>query len=179
MNSTDPTPRPLELPPWLWVALGIVALIGLSAQVRRHDDLKTLDPFAGDPQVIVRSATANHVFPILKVQVAVPKGWSYLSVSDDAIADEPTFVNESASSILRLRPYRFRSWPPVEGAITRRQYASVSIEWIEVDHRRIGRLNEGDVDVSLEVLTHSHKSKLNDAVDDFCNSIQLVSSADG
>lgn len=178
VNPTDPSSQPLELRPWLWIGLGAVAIIGLAARMRDRDEAQTLDHLDGNQQIIVRTAAGNHVFPILGIQVTLPEGWSYLSVTDDAVAYQPIFVNETATSIVSLRPFGFRSWPPIEAKIVNRQYANFTIEWIEVDHRRIGRFTQGDVDVSLFALTHSHKSKLNKAVDDLCHSIELVAAGD-
>lgn len=178
MNPTDSSSQPLELQPWLWVALGAVAIIGVAARFRDRDELRTLDPFDGDQQIVVRTTASKHAFPILGIQVTLPDGWSYLSVTDDAIADEPTFVNEIAASIVGIRPFRFRAWPPIEAKIEKRQYDNFTIEWVEMDHRRIGRFTQGDVDISLWVLTHTHKSRLNDAVDDLCHSIVLIGEGD-
>ncbi len=178
VNPTDPSSQPLQLQPWLWIALGAVAIIGLADRIRDRDEVQRLDHLDGNQQIIMRTAAGTHVFPILGIQVTLPKGWSYLSVTDDAMAYQPTFVNETANSIVSLRPFGFRSWPPIEAKIVNGQYANFTIEWIEIDHRRIGRFTHGDVDVSVLVMTHSHKSRLNEAVVDLCQSIELIGAGD-
>lgn len=177
MNPADPSSQPLDLQPWLWVALGAVAILALEARIRDRNEMRTPDGLDGN-QIIIRTSGANHTFPILGIKLALPEGWSYLSVTDDAYADEPTFVNESAHSIVNLRPYRFRAWPPIDAKIESRQYARFTIEWVELDHRRIGRFTQGDADVSVLVMTHSHKSRLNNAVNDLCDSIELIGAGD-
>lgn len=176
MNPTDHSSEPLELRPWLWVALGVVVIIGLDARIRDHDAARAR--VDGQEQVIVRTEPGIHVFPILGIQVTPPEGWSYLSVADDEMADQPTFVNESTDSIVRLRPFRFREWPPIDAEILKCQYANITIEWIEADHRRIGRFTQGEVDVSLLVMTHSHRSKLNESVEALCQSIEVIGAGD-
>ncbi len=114
VNPTDPSSQPLELQPWLWIALGVVAIIGVAARIRDRDAVQTLDHLDGNQQIIVRTAAGTHVFPMLGIEVTLPEGWSYLSVTDDAMADAPTFVNETANSIVRLRPFGFLAWPPIE-----------------------------------------------------------------
>ena len=178
VNPTDHSSEPLELRPWLWVALGVVAIIGLAARIRDHDEARARDHVDGQQQVIVRTEPGIHVFPMLGIQVTPPEGWSYLSVADDEMADQPTFVNETADSIVSLRPFRFREWPPIEAEIVNCQYTNITIEWIEADHRRIGRFTQGDVDVSLLVMTHSHRSKLNESVEALCQSIELIGAGD-
>ena len=117
-----------------------------------------------------------------RVEVAAVEGWTYLSVTDDVMATQPTFINESNNTIISLRQFRLRSWPPVEGEVTTRQYGEIAVEWVSVDHRRVGRITkktpQGEVDAIVMAMTHVRKSELNHAVVEFCHAIRWISSND-
>ncbi len=128
---------------------------------------------SGDP-LIVRSSDQRHRFPILGIEIEISDGWTYLSVADDLRAAAPTFVHQKSGSILRLEPFRLRSWPPQGAELELEQYGEFSCEWSEIDHRRVGRMREPPVDVAILVITHQSKAKLNPEVRSFCRGIRLI-----
>ena len=174
VNRIDQSSQALELRPWVWIVLGLAAILGVARWIGDRDELQTLVYLEKENPVIVRAASGTHVFPRLGIQVALAQGWSYLSVTDDVAAVQATFVNESADSIISLRRFLFRSWPPIESKVLTTPYRNVAIEWVKVDHRVVGRLTEEHVDVIVMVMTHSANAELNRAVEDFCNGIQLI-----
>jgi hypothetical protein len=181
-NPTEPSSQALELTRWVWIALGLAALLGLSRGFRDQDHVRTLVSLDKENPVIVRLRGQTHVFPLIRIKVAAVEGWTYLSVTDDAMATQATFINESTNSIISLRQFRLRSWPPVEGEVTTRQYGDIAMEWVAVDHRRVGRITKetplGEVDAIVMVMTHVRKSELNQSVEQFCQAIRWISSND-
>lgn len=135
---------------------------------------RTLDYVEGDRPVILRTTEKSHAFSALGVEVTPPKGWSYLAVADDGFADRPTFVNEATHSIIRLQAFGFRSWPPIDREVATNVYENVTIEWIDADHRRIGRITAGDVDLAIVAMTHATSFEPNESMEEFCNSIRIL-----
>jgi hypothetical protein len=115
-----------------------------------------------------------HAFPSLGIRIAPPEGWTYLSLTDDAIADRPTFMNESTHSIISLRRFRLRSWPPTDGELVTQKYGDFDIQWVEADHRWIGRLTNAEIDLAIMVMTHKRRFPRNESIDEFCQAIQLL-----
>lgn len=178
MSPTEHLPQPLEMRPWLWIALALIAITGVANWKGAPDPLRTIDHLNTSEIAIVRQVAKSHVFSTLGIKVETPDGWTYLSVTDDSIADQPTFVNASTDTIVSVRPFRFREWPPIPAEITKRESPGFVIEWVKLDHRRAGRISTGDVDVVLLVLTHRHKSRLNSSVTEFCEAISPIPAAE-
>jgi hypothetical protein len=179
-NVTEPASQPLELTAGVWIVLGLVALLGISHIVHVDDEVRTLLPWDKNQLVIVRQVVEPHSFSFLGIKVLPVSGWTYLSITDDSLADRPTFVNQSTHSILSLRLMKFGSWPPSESEVTREEYGDVTIEWIEVVDRRWGRITKespgSDAHVTVIVMTHVPRSELNASVRDFCRAIGWLDS---
>lgn len=178
VNRNDSSSQALELTPWVWIVLALAALLAMARWISDRDELQTLVYLEKDDPVIVRASVGTHYFPRLGIQVTLPEGWSYLSVTDDATADQLTFVNESTHSIVSLRRFLFQSWPPFESNTVTEQYGEVAIEWINVDHRGVGRLTAGDVEVTVMAMTHARKSQRNQSIDELCKGIGVLVAAD-
>ncbi|MGI9473452.1 MAG: hypothetical protein ACR2NZ_18060 [Rubripirellula sp.] len=173
MNDTDTKSRPLELTPLMWVAIGIVALVGVVAVVDQEQSPRTLDYLSGEKPVIIRSTSETHRFPFLGVAITLPEGWSYLSVTDDAVAEKPSFVHEETGSILRLQRFGLETWPPAGAEMT--SMLGGRVEWVQIDHRRLGRLSLDELDLALIAITHKRGVELNDSINLFCEGIQRLS----
>ncbi len=170
----EPTSEPLRLTQPFWIALGFVLLVGVAGRMRGRGEVETLPYMHRERPVAVPAIGQTHFFPQLGIAVTPPEGWSYLSLTDDSVADRPTFVHRSAHSIVALRPFRLVSWPPNQHEVIDIRHAHVAIEWVPVDHRRAGRFTENGSDVLILVITHQLKSKMNPEVGSFCDGIQLI-----
>jgi hypothetical protein len=142
----------------------------LGQQFNQQPEVRTLD-FLGDQLIRVRHST--HVFPRLGISITTPAGWTYLSVRDDASADSLTFVNEAEQSIVQISRFRFVSWPPLERPIENRVFSGIESEWISADHRQVGRLTQGPVDLCLIVISHRRNSAFTAPVEELIEAIRL------
>lgn len=172
----------LELTTGVWIALGLVVLLGVARAVRVDEQIRTIPPWGDDEPIIVRDVGQPHIFPFLGVEVLPVSGWTYLSITDDALADRPTFVHAASQTIISLRLMQFQQWPPNEMEVTRKEYGDVTIEWILVANRRWGRLTkssgQSEGHVTLMVMTHLRNAELNAPVSDFCRAIRWIDEAD-
>lgn len=176
----SPSSQPHELTPLVWVALGIVVVVGAVNALSEKASVETLDTLHGGKPIVIRSQAAVHRFRCLGVSVSVPSGWSYLSIAEDSLADRPSFVHESTHSLVRLQPYHFDSWPPEDLAAEPvvGTHPSGNIEWVSVDHRRLGRLRLRGIDVAVIAIQHDHKDQINATIKDFCHGIRHLEFAD-
>ena len=174
MNQFDQVSRPLEFTTIVWVALLLVGLIGLRQLLEEPSPRQTLSYLEGSHPLIIRSIAERHQFPLLGVEVELAEGWTYLSVAEDVQASTTTFLHSSAQSIVRLEPFRLVEWPPAGTEVEVESYGDWSVEWTEIDHRRVGRLREPPVDLFLIVVTHQHHARLNQEIRDFCRGIRVM-----
>lgn len=177
-DPTEPVSQPLELTRGVWVVLALILLLGVSRSLHDPRNAQTLRPWGETRLPILRQVGQTHNFSFLGIQILPVDGWTYLATTDDALADQPTFVNSSTQTIISLRLLTFGSWPPTDKETTQKEYGDVTIEWIELGNRRWGRLTQNapgsDGHVTLMVMTHRWKSTLNPSVDDFCRAIRLI-----
>lgn len=158
----------------MWIALLLVSLVGLRQFLVTPDQNSTLSYLEGDHPPIIRTSGSQHRFPMLGLQIDLPDGWDYLSVADDRRAAAPTFVHKMSQAILRLETFRLRDWPPGDMEIEVEQYGSHEVEWVEVDHRRVGRLREPPVDVAIFVVSHRPHGELSPAIRELLGQIRLL-----
>jgi hypothetical protein len=202
LNRFDQAPpQPLEITPLVWIALAIIALMGFARMMRDQDeDIPVLDYFQTDNLVVVRSQANLHVYPALGIKVALPDGWSYLTVEGNAIDNRPTFVNESEQSIVRLHNFHRDTWP-ADAELTEHQYGEATVQWIhqsrrrltlafetsgmklrhqwiELDPRRIGRYRSGNSELMIVAVTHSDPSGKSESLETFCAGIQFLNASD-
>jgi len=175
-----PLSQPHELTPLMWVALGTVVVVGAVNALSEKGTVKMLDMPNGGKPIIIRSQATVHRFPSLGISVSLPSGWSYLSVTEDSLAARPSFVHESSHSLVRLQPYVFDSWPPEELAAEPETgtHPAGKLEWVRVDHRRLGRLSLKGIDVAVIAIQHDHMDDLNEIIKHFCCGICRLKSAD-
>ncbi len=173
MNHFEPGPQPLEFTPAVWVALLLVALIGLRQSLVGPDQNATLSYLDGDHPTIIRTSGSQHRFPILGLEIDLSDGWDYLSVADDRRAAAPTFVHKTSQAIVRLEPFRLRDWPPGDVEIEVEQYGDFEVEWAEVDHRRVGRLREPPVDLAIFVISHRPHGELSPPIRELLGRIRI------
>ena len=157
-----------------WVAMSIVAMLGIFQRADRAAKPDTLDYLDGDRPPIIRMRRQVHRFDALGIEVTPPRGWIYLSRQDTATADQVTFVCIAAGTIVQIERYAYAEWPPVERELRPGRYAGVEIVWIDVDHRRLGRLTGESSD--LAVKTYSmHANGASTAVKGLCDAIRFPS----
>jgi hypothetical protein len=164
--------RPLQFTPTFWVALLLVALIGLNQLLRSPSRSRLLGYLEEDEPLVIRQHGDVYRFPRLGVEVAVDDGWNYLSVAEDSEAFEPTFVHPASHTIIRLQPFHLQSWPPQGLALQSEEVGSFQIEWVVVNDLRLGRLRRSSVDLAIIAMTHQRGAPLNQAIQDFCHRIQ-------
>lgn len=190
--------KPLELPPGVLIGLALVVLIGLVDMGTDREDVSGSAPLtsATVPVSVSRVAGKSIELAPLGVRVRCAEGWAYLSVSGAEETAGPVFMNESSHLIVRLSKFPFGDWPPsgqeleARGANlpadTRpihRDFAQVSIEWIEATGPsgtgvRVGRLHRNKIDVLIVAMTHSGESSFPASLRQFCDSIELIGSDD-
>lgn len=185
-ESSVPAPtvdasQPLELTTGVWITLGLVALLGISQLVHIDHGVRTLPPWE-DALIIARHDEQTHRFSFLGVEVQPAAGWTYLSTTDDVLADQPTFFNPETNSILTLRLMRYGTWPPSDTEVTIEAYGNITVEWIELGDRRWGKIRSNRSDsegqVTILVMTHRYRSELNPSVREFCRAIRWLDPSD-
>ena len=174
MTKPEDHSRPLEMTRLVWVALAVVALIGVVKIADQEQRLSTLGSFGSEESVIIRSDEGSHQFPFLGVAVNLPEGWSYLSVTEDAVAERPSFVHEESGSIVRLQRFALKTWPPSDTEVETSEMDKGTVEWVQIDHRRLGRLTVGQIDLTVIALTHGRGKELHSAIDRFCKEIEPI-----
>ncbi len=158
----------------MWIALLLVGIIGVRQLLEPSDQPRTLGFLEGSDPLIVRSSEQLHRFPTLGISVDVTEGWTYLAVAEDVQASAPTFVHKDSQSIVRLEPFRLRSWPPAGRETEVESVGEWELEWAEIDYRRVGRLRKPPIDLMILAVTHQPHAKLNQEVRDFCGRIRFL-----
>lgn len=85
------------------VALGIGGLAGYELLVERSPH-RTLEYVHQSDPVVVRLAGTRFEYPRLGAQVELPSGWVYLSRTDPALAEQPTFYSATEQAVIKLQP---------------------------------------------------------------------------
>lgn len=179
LNITDPrsvAPRALELTRPMWIALGLVLLIGLQRFVSPQVENEQLGYLNPKRISVQRSTDTLHVFNQLGIQVPVSDGWAYLSTSQDAIAMAPTFSHAESGSILRLQPFHLEQWPPEDSVSQQIDDGGFQMLWVPVGRLLVGRLILGDSDLAVVVMGHGRGSQISNEILDFCRRVQSVDS---
>lgn len=158
----------------MWIALLVVAVLAVARGLGGLDDSPMLGYFEDRQPVIIRATAPEHTFPKLGIRIAPPDGWTYLSLADDAVADRLTFVNESTHCIISFRRFRLPSWPPADTQPVVQRYGEFDIQWVQRDHRCIGRLTRAEVDLAIMVMTHQTGSPRDESTDEFCAAIEIL-----
>ncbi|MDB4679227.1 hypothetical protein OAE79_02700 [Rhodopirellula sp.] len=177
MNPVSQPPRPLELRFPLWVALGVVALIGIQKWVRPNDSNGALAYLDGDRIFVNRQTESLHFFERLNVEVEVTSGWTYLSTNADSRAMTPTFMHTSSQTILRLQPFHLEQWPPEGASVQTIQDDNFEITWVPVGRLLIGRLVSDSVDLAVVVMNHSTEDAVSEEILEFCRCVQHIGTA--
>ncbi|TWU58239.1 hypothetical protein [Rubripirellula reticaptiva] len=94
----------LDLSPAVWVAIAVVAFLGLRSALVNSSSNAVLNYRGRGEWIPIRSSDSPQVFTSLGVQVNLPIGWTYLAQTDNDRAVRPTFVNESRRCIVKLFP---------------------------------------------------------------------------
>ena len=110
-------------------------MMGLAGLVTNQAKIQTLGYLDRDDPVVVRSAATTHHFPVLGISIALPSGWSYLAVTDDVLATRPTFVNESAHTIVRIHASPVATWPDEVEA--KHRFGDALAQWIRLRGPRL------------------------------------------
>ena len=175
MSSTS---KSHQLTPLVWVGLGIAALVFALGKLTEQTPLEMLVPRKGEKQIIIRSENQTHQFPLLGAEVPLLPGWSYLAVHEDQIADRPAFVHQASNSVVRLQAYVLDSWPPngVNEKPRVGKHPVGTLEWVRVDHLRIGRLLLEERDWIIIAIQHDAKADVNDSIEEFCAGIRCSES---
>ncbi|MCP4885588.1 MAG: hypothetical protein P1U77_05945 [Rubripirellula sp.] len=143
MKKTDNHSRsqPLELTAPIWIGMAIVVLLGVVNQWRQFNGVRTLNP---TPALeIKRHLASTHQFPGLGVEIALPEGWAYLSVTEDTNATAATLVHSVSQSIVSFRANRLEEWPPKGHATKEDTFENIEIDWVSLKVPRIIRLDDG------------------------------------
>ncbi len=114
MNANPETTAPrqrLSMSPVMWVAIGIVAVLGVRAAMKPAGDADSVTPnfsalnFMGqDGRTPVRIDDRVLSFDQLGVRVRVPSGWTHLATAPPDRAIRPTFVHVPSGATVQLFP---------------------------------------------------------------------------
>ncbi len=169
--------QPIEMSPMVMIAIGVVVMVGLLGRGKEDDQ-------GAD---IVRLSGETIEFNSLGVKIGPAEGWSHLSTAQHHRARRLVYVNEAANLIVKFGPFPFSSWPPTadqqarnairlpkDPQISTDQYDHLSIQWcVSKDKSRLyGRLKHQQVDLLVEVWTHSGDAKVEGPLTELCNAIQ-------
>ena len=169
-----PTSQSHELTPLVWVGLGIAGLALARAKLTEQTPIEMLVPSRGERQIIIRSENRTHQFPLLGVEVLLLSGWTYLAVDEDHLADRPAFVHHASNSVVRLQANVLDAWPP-KGVTAKPEvgkHPTGTLEWVRVDHLRIGRLQLAEYGLTIVAIQHGFQAEVNDAIEEFCAGIR-------
>ena len=101
----------------MWVAIELVALLGIRAILLDLHEAGTLDEILGNKIVVTRSTGKRHSLSSMNLQFDLPTGWAYLSTGNDAFALAPTFLHQSEQVTLRIQRAIFKQPLPYEGPL--------------------------------------------------------------
>ena len=170
----SPTSQSHELTPLVWVGLGIAGLALAMGTLTEQTPIEMLVPRNGEQQIIIRSTNRTHQFPLLGAKVPLLPGWTYLAVSEDHLADRPAFVHQASNAVVRLQANVLDSWPP-KGVTAKPEvgkHPAGTLEWVRVDHLRIGNLMLAKHGLTIVAIQHGSQAKVNDSIEEFCAGIR-------
>lgn len=170
----SPTSQSHELTPLVWVGLGIAGLVLAMGTLTEQTPIEMLVPGNGEKQIIIRSTNQTHQFPLLGAKVSLLPGWSYLAVDEDHLADRPAFVHPASNSIVRLQANVLDSWPPkgVTAIPEVGNHPAGTLEWVRVDHLRIGKLLLAKHGLTIVAIQHGSQAEVNESIAEFCAGIR-------
>ncbi len=171
----SPPSQSHELTPLVWVGLGIAVLVLAMGRLTDQTPIEMLVPRKGEKQIIIRSENQTHQFPLLGADVPLLPCWSYLSVDEDHLADRPAFVHQASNSVVRLQADVLDSWPP-DGVTSEPEggkHPTGILEWLRVDHLRIGKLMLAEHSLTIVAIQNDHKTEVNESIEEFCAGIRL------
>ncbi|MBL6726122.1 MAG: hypothetical protein ISQ09_13650 [Rubripirellula sp.] len=171
-NDTKHEPRPLTLRFPMWVALGLVLLIGIQKYATKPQSTQHLGYLEPARLTVRHSEDTVHTFNRLGISVDVANGWAYLSISEDQSALSPTFSHASSGTILRLQPFHLEQWPPEGSESQKVDEGSFEMLWVPVGRLLVGRLILGDVDLAVVVMDHQQGELVSSEILDFCRRVQ-------
>lgn len=171
---SDHEPRPVEISPLMWVALGVVVLIGIRQYASEPSSGGFLNYLNPNQITVSRSEDAEHQFPRLGVQVAVSDGWTYLATSHDSQVFSPTFSHAKSNLILRLQPFHIEQWPPEGVQPDLVEVDGTEMLWVPVGRLLVGRWVSGEADLAVVVMGHQQKKGVPPEVIDFCRRVQVI-----
>lgn len=174
VSFMSPTSQSHELTPLVWVGLGIAAFALAMGKLTEQTPIEMLVPRKGEKQIIIRSQNHTHQFPLLGAEVSLLPGWSYLAVDEDHLADRPAFVHQASNSVVRLQANVLDSWPP-NGVTSETQvgkHPTGTLEWVQIDHLRIGKLVLAEHRLIIVAIQHDSKAEVNASIEDFCAGIK-------
>ena len=183
--------------PVSWVALACLAGIGLVESIEEPFPATTLESFGSEQMIVARLPQRSFDFPVLQAHVDLPDGWSYLSTTSPAYATNPTFVNESALSIVTLtsphglsesavaveaKPDQFdgctidwfRHRDPTKSLSITVNGIKIPVAWPEYQPRHVGLLQRENVVVQLTVF--SPNAGRDEAIRKLCLGVEPISS---
>ncbi len=192
------TPVRLELTPLMWIAITLVATLGIGGNSLQPPASTVLNCLEDGRRIPIRRSEPVQVFDQLGIQVKLPGGWTLLSTTPNDRTLRPTFVHVADACVIRLFP--LNEIDPIEsirpkdeiestdhrlgGAETRwitvRQTTRIEVangggvlplSWTTLNPRRIGRWNDGNRKVGLVAITHSPPNILPKSVLEFCAGI--------
>lgn len=175
-NVIPSQPRPLELSRRMWVAIGMVGLIGLQEHFGGESSSSSLRYLAPESSVLARSNESDHYFNQLGIRVQVTEGWTYLATTDDRVALSPTFSNANAQVILRVQAFNLDEWPP-ENAILKpiKEVEDLELEFYTVGRLLLGKLVIEEVELAIVVMEHGQGEQVMQEILGFCRRIQVAS----
>jgi hypothetical protein len=174
----SPASQSYELTPLVWVGLGIAGFVFAMDMLTEQTPIEMLVPGKGEKQIIIRSKNQTHHFPLLGAEVRLLPGWSYLAVEEDHLAYRPAFVHQASHSVVRLQANVLDSWPP-KGVTAKPEvgkHPAGTLEWVRVDHLRIGKLLLAKHALTIIAIQHGSQAEVNESVEEFCAGIRYSDS---
>ena len=113
-----------------WVAIACIAGFALYELVSAPPESDTIEfPYQARP-LLIRMTDRQIAFPVLGAHVTLGSGWAYLSTTNPALSDRPTFVNAEAQAIVTLMPASSRAeeWMESVPSALRTERASPGLE---------------------------------------------------
>ena len=176
-----------------WVAIAGIAGCWLFEWTREPLESNTIEFPYQDQPVVVRISDRAVSFPVLGAKVTLGSDWVYLSTTNPALSDHPTFLNARDQAVVTLVPAwasnleaieqptpdqtgRRRSlvWLPAaplqQRLVVEIMGVAFPIRWTDRPRPRIGRWQQGPLD--LVVIVYSEDPNADAAVEQFLAEIE-------